>query len=55
MVEAEEMEGSPNQMAVLESKMKICLEREKANPDALAILAKIAFQRFVYIYSDIYH
>uniref|UniRef100_A0A915PE44 Uncharacterized protein n=1 Tax=Setaria digitata TaxID=48799 RepID=A0A915PE44_9BILA len=45
MVEAEEMEGSPNQMAVLESKMKICLEREKANPDALAILAKIAFQR----------
>ncbi|EFO22239.2 hypothetical protein LOAG_06247 [Loa loa] len=45
MVEAEEMEGSPNQMAVLESKMKVCLEREKANPDALAILAKIAFQR----------
>ncbi|KAL3982697.1 TPR repeat family protein [Acanthocheilonema viteae] len=45
MVEAEEMEGSPNQMAVLESKMKICLEREKANPDALAILAKIAFQK----------
>ncbi|EJW88162.1 TPR Domain containing protein [Wuchereria bancrofti] len=45
MVEAEEMEGSPNQMAMLESKMKICLEREKANPDALAILAKIAFQR----------
>ncbi|VDK62220.1 unnamed protein product [Onchocerca ochengi] len=45
MVEAEEMEGSPNQMAVLESKMKICLEKEKANPDALAILAKIAFQR----------
>ncbi|KAM3725832.1 Prenylcysteine oxidase [Dirofilaria immitis] len=45
MVEAEEMEDSPNQMAVLESRMKICLEREKANPDALAILAKIAFQR----------
>ncbi|VDK78913.1 unnamed protein product [Litomosoides sigmodontis] len=45
MVEAEEMEGSTNQMDVLEAKMKICLEREKANPDALAILAKIAFQR----------
>ncbi|VDN03711.1 unnamed protein product [Thelazia callipaeda] len=45
MVEAEEMEGSPDQMKVLESKMKMILEKEKANPDALAILAKIAFKR----------
>ncbi|VDD94047.1 unnamed protein product [Enterobius vermicularis] len=44
MVEVEEAED-PERVQALEEKMKLCLEKEKANPDALNILARIACQR----------
>ena len=46
MVEADESEGNEEQMQALEEKMEICVKKEEANPDALAVLAKLAFQRF---------
>lgn len=44
VMQAESMEGSPEQLPVLQEQMAVCLEKEKNNPDALAILAKIAYQ-----------
>lgn len=45
VVEAEEAEGSREQLTNLEEKMYACIEKEEANPDAYAVLARIAFQR----------
>ncbi|VDM43918.1 unnamed protein product [Toxocara canis] len=45
MLEVEDSEGSAERLSTLESKMRRCLEMEAANPDALAVLAKIAVQR----------
>lgn len=45
VVEAEETEGSGEQLRNLEEKMHACIEKEEANPDAYAVLARIAFQK----------